>query len=164
MFLNNRIKVFLIALSFTTNSFASVEEQSANKPTMAIGNINSEQLLSTYTDFSQEFEAFSVSEAEMKQVAAWPNTVTIDVFFGSWCHDSVREVPRLLKAVNKQVKVNLIGLDYLKSEPLGRALQAEIKFTPTFIVYLNNKELGRIVERPTGSLVTDIDNLIKTAS
>ena len=36
-----------------------------------------------------------------------------------------------------------------------------IKYTPTFIFYVGDRELGRIVERPEVSLILDISRLSK---
>jgi hypothetical protein len=55
----------------------------------------------------------------------------------------------------------LLALDYQKSEPNGRAKEANIKYTPTFIISLAEKEIGRIIERPKESLVGDISDMLK---
>lgn len=160
-------KVLLVVLSITVSGCAYLGDQNSTMVTkpakrpMAIGDISPQQLLSNYPAFNEEFKAFSLSNEETELVRAWPVNLRVDAYFGTWCHDSVREVPRLLKALSTQVDINLIGLDYSKSEPLGRELQVNIKFTPTFVVYLNNAVIGRIVEQPKVSLVLDIDDLIK---
>ena len=91
-----------------------------------------------------------------------PDDLVIDIYFATWCHDSQREVPRLLKALQTKpdIKINLVSLDYQKQEPTGRAAQAGVKFTPTFIVSREGKELGRIIERPKIDLVSDISAMI----
>jgi len=58
------------------------------------------------------------------------------------------------------VIARLFGLDYTKSEPSGRAKIHDIKYTPTFIVYQNNREIGRIIERPKVSLIADISAML----
>jgi hypothetical protein len=37
----------------------------------------------------------------------------------------------------------------------------KIKYTPTFIVYQNNQEIGRVIERPKVSLIADINEFIQ---
>ena len=84
--------------------------------------------------------------------------------FGTWCHDSEREVPRLLKILDAlgvgDERVTLIALDWDKREPRDRARDAGVKFTPTFIFYLDGSEAGRIVERPEVSLEQDIARIV----
>ncbi|GHE81621.1 hypothetical protein GCM10011501_07360 [Thalassotalea profundi] len=128
---------------------------------MATGDITVKQLLSTYHTFNEEYEMFTLSNKDADLVKSWPKNMRVEVFFGTWCHDSEREVPRLLKAMNDDVAIKLIALDYEKTEPLGRAVEAEIQFTPTFLIFLDNKLIGKIVERPSVSLVEDINILIK---
>ena len=132
-----------------------------NKPEIAFGDITAQQLLLTYSGFNEEYKAFSLSKTDADLVMSWPENLRVEIFFGTWCHDSVREVPRLLKALDNKVAIKLIALDYLKSEPLGRAMEADVKFTPTFIIYLDNKVIGKIVERPNVSLVEDINSFIE---
>jgi len=128
------------------------------EPTYSLGEIAQNQLFAQHQTFSKGYQQFSITEVETQQLAKWPDDLIIEVFFGTWCHDSEREVPRLLKvlASKPQIQVKLIALDYQKSDPKSLAQAKQIKFTPTFIVYKNNQEIGRIIERPKDSLVSDI--------
>jgi thiol-disulfide isomerase/thioredoxin len=132
------------------------------KTTMAIGDVSQQQLMSNHKSFQQSYEQFQLSDFEITQIKSWPSDLYIDVYFGSWCHDSAREVPRFLKMVaeNPSIFKRLIALDYDKSEPKGSAKSHDIKYTPTFIVYQNNKEIGRIIERPNVSLTADISAML----
>ena len=78
------------------------------------------------------------------------------------CHDSEREVPKFLKitAQASTLTSRLIGLNYDKLEPGGSAKKHDIRYTPTFVVYQNNKEIGRIIERPKVSLTADISAML----
>ena len=86
--------------------------------------------------------------------------------FGTWCHDSKREVPRMLKILDsagmKSEQISLIGVDINKTEPNGREQLYNLKNTPTFILLRNGTEVGRIVERPQISLESDLINLTKS--
>ena len=74
------------------------------------------------------------------------------VLFGTWCHDSQREIPKLLRILEdinlKPEKISLIGLDYDKNEPLNRGEMLGVKRTPTIIFYKDEIEIGRIEETP----------------
>lgn len=89
----------------------------------------------------------------------------ITVFFGLWCHDSQREVPRLIRLLqrvnNPHLKLKLIALDLHKSEPQAREKNWNIRYTPTVIISRQAKELGRIVEKPETSLAQDLLNFIE---
>lgn len=128
----------------------------------AVGDVSEQTLLAGYETFSTSYQEFDIKTEQIAQVITWPENLRIEVFFGTWCHDSQREVPHLLKILqdNNQVDVVLIALDYQKSEPRGRAKVAKVKYTPTFVVSVDGKEIGRIIERPKTSLVDDISAML----
>jgi thiol-disulfide isomerase/thioredoxin len=139
---------------------------SADDNDFALGVISESQLLSDFSGFDEKFEAFSISEQEQEVIAHWPKLLQIDVYFGTWCHDSEREVPKLLKLLkaNKHITTTLIALDYQKEDPHSLAKESQIKYTPTIIIYRDNskkEELGRIIERPNKSLVEDINQMLR---
>lgn len=136
---------------------AAVMSSKAHAGSDIIGNITKQQLLDNYPVFATRYDDYIVSDYEINAVKKLPSGVSVRVFFGTWCHDSEREVPRMLKAYNKSnLEIEMISLDMNKSEPEGRAVQNQIKYTPTFIVYNNNIEVGRIIEQPEVSLAEDI--------
>ena len=49
--------------------------------------------------------------------------------------------------------------DLNKDDPQNLARSNNIKYTPTFVVYLGDKKIGRIIERPIVSLVDDITKI-----
>jgi thiol-disulfide isomerase/thioredoxin len=153
----------VILLSITILTLVSACANShVTQSTMTIGEIKSQQLIDDHKSFKQSYQAFQLSESEIAKIKAWPSDLHVDVYFGTWCHDSQREVPRFLKIIaeNTTLSNRLIGLDYEKSEPNGSAKSHDIKYTPTFVVYQNNKEIGRIIERPTESIAADISAML----
>lgn len=132
--------------------------------THAKGPLSVEQLLQRYPQFEQAYQRFEPEQLHldlMKQLQG----KSILVLFATWCHDSEREVPRLLKLVS-QSKVNLAGLSLLavdvnKTEPSGRAVKSALRYTPTIILYDGDQELGRVVEQPQQSLAEDLAAFIR---
>jgi thiol-disulfide isomerase/thioredoxin len=90
--------------------------------------------------------------------------LTIKVVMGTWCPDSRREVPRFMRVINAWqfpiAKVTFIGVDEGKLSPVGEYAGLEIKRVPTFIIYKNNIEAGRIIENPATSLEQDMVNIL----
>ena len=84
----------------------------------------------------------------------------IVVFYGAWCTDSHREIPRFLKIIETVNNQNIIVTDYgvnrQKQDELGKFEIYGIELVPTFIVIRNGIELGRIIERPDRSLAEDL--------
>jgi len=90
--------------------------------------------------------------------------LAIKIVMGTWCPDSRREVPRFMKVLDSwhfpADKVTFIGVDNAKNSPVGEYIKLDIQRVPTFIIYKNNIEAGRIIENPTTSLEQDIVNIL----
>lgn len=89
--------------------------------------------------------------------------VTMEVFFGTWCGDSRRELPhlfKLLQAVSfpeKNIRLVALGGDSLyKQSPQHEEAGKNIFRLPTIIVYKNGKEVNRLIEFPVYSLEKDL--------
>jgi tetratricopeptide (TPR) repeat protein len=89
--------------------------------------------------------------------------ISIEIFFGTWCGDSKREVPRFLKILD-DIKFNMVntklicvgGSDSLyKQSPQGEEKGKGIFRVPVIIVYKNGVEINRINEYPAMSLEKD---------
>jgi thiol-disulfide isomerase/thioredoxin len=131
----------------------------------ALGVISEAKLLSDFSGFNDNFQKLSPSKQQQKVIAQWPETLHIEIYFGTWCPDSEREVPKLLKLLkeNSNISVTLIALDYQKHDPQQLATTHNVKYTPTMIIYRDKskkEELGRIIERPKQSLVDDIQQFL----
>ena len=92
------------------------------------------------------------------------NDMGITIVMASWCPDSQREVPRMIKVLEAldypMEMVKIIAVNRQKEVPNIDLSAMEIKYVPTFIFYKDNEELGRIVEMPKQSLEIDIINIL----
>jgi thiol-disulfide isomerase/thioredoxin len=79
-----------------------------------------------------------------------PNPVTVRVFFGSWCPHCRQHVPSILR-VEDELKGSKVKFEYfgLPQPPDAwrdpEALKMKVSGVPTGIVYVNGKEVGRII-------------------
>ena len=121
-----------------------------------LGDISQAQLLERHEIFKRNYDAYEVTAG----IDGLPADIKVTILFGTWCHDSEREVPRMLKLLAasgvKEENISLISLDIRKEELEGRAKALDVRFTPTFIFFSGDIELGRIIERPTVSLRDDV--------
>lgn len=111
--------------------------------------------------FDSIYHGYAVDAGLLKK--AWTDE-QVDVFMGTWCGDSRREVPHFLKIMDSlgipPQKVRIIctksGNPGHKTSP-GREEQGLYIFrVPTFIVRKGGREIGRIVEFPVQSLEKDL--------
>jgi len=83
---------------------------------------------------------------------------------GTWCGDSKKQVPRILKVLEQaefpNERLEIIALDRrpgrYKKSPTGEEKGLNIIKVPTLIFFKNGIEINRIVERPIASLEEDI--------
>jgi thiol-disulfide isomerase/thioredoxin len=106
----------------------------------------------------------SGSEAVNKLLDINKDALTIKIVMGTWCPDSRREVPRFMRVMDiwqfPYSKITFIGVDDAKLSPVGEYEGLDIQRVPTFIIYKNNIEAGRIIENPKTSLEQDIVDIL----
>lgn len=94
---------------------------------------------------------------------------TITAFFGTWCGDSKKELPRfykILDTVNFPLeRLTVVGVarnrDNYKQSPGGEEEGLNIHRVPTFIFYKDGKEVNRIVEHPVKTLEDDMAKILR---
>jgi len=141
----------------------------------------SKKILGTCTVDALKQEPFSVwyttglsgyqPNAEILSQLRKVNTskLTFKVFFGSWCGDSKRELPRMSKLFNElsipEKNIQWIAVDdsstFYKQSPQREERGLNIYRVPTFIAYEKNVEVGRIVEFPVETLERDLLKILR---
>lgn len=118
------------------------------------------------TWFEPEYNSYEVEEAKLKGVKKDIKMMKIEVFVGTWCSDSQRELPRLIKILEAlkfptNTRLKIYGVDRKKQSFYGEELGKDISHVPTIIFYEKGKEIGRIVESPvSGYLEEDIAMIV----
>jgi thiol-disulfide isomerase/thioredoxin len=112
------------------------------------------------------FDDYQLNTGPLNELLEIPrDDLTIKIVMGSWCPDSRREVPRFMRILQiwqfPAAKVTFIGVDNAKLSPVGEYISLNIERVPTFIIYKNNIEVGRIIENPKTSLEQDMVNILK---
>jgi thiol-disulfide isomerase/thioredoxin len=111
-----------------------------------------------YIDYTPNREIL----ADLK--AAVPEDLEITAFFGTWCGDSRREIPRFLKLLDKMEfpgeRLSIVALDReedaVKRSPGGEEKGLEVYKVPTLVLSRGGAEIGRMVEHPVLSLERDL--------
>lgn len=133
-----------------------------------VGEIKAEKILTDFPKFTKHQDDVFYSDDQIADLKSINQPTQIKVYFADWCHDSQREVPRLIQLFkqvsNDNIDVWFYSLDTTKSDPLGLAKEANIKRTPTIILYQNSEEVGRILEVPRMDWASDITNMLSTSS
>ncbi len=161
--------IFLYACSAKLNNSSNangyLSSDKYGKP-MLIGECSRAELVKApFSEwFVKNYNSYAVNDSISTQVKLMLEKKKVVVYLGTWCGDSKREVPRMLKVLDacdlKKSQVKLIMLDNkdstYKQSPGHEEKGLNIHRVPTFIIYENEKELGRIVESPVKSLEKDL--------
>ena len=152
-----RIVPALLCLLLSMGMASAAEQNNSDH----LGEISAPSLLSNYEAFASEYEAYSPTLAELSQIESLQGK-EVTVLFGTWCHDSEREVPRLLKLLDQSEvdlqSLTLFAVDRNKTDPDGFAVRLDLQYTPTIIVSESGQEIARIIERPIEGLATDLQS------
>ena len=111
--------------------------------------------------FLQEYDSYQTNAPMIKDFKNKLKKYRIVVFMGTWCDDSKREYPRLLKILDEakfpEQRIVTYALNENKKSFYGEEGGKDIRFVPTIIFYKGGEEIGRIVESPvSGTLEEDI--------
>ncbi len=130
---------------------------------MLYGRTTAEQLYFDFPVWKEVYNLYTPDQKAMKELRNLTRPVKVKIFFGTWCKDSRKNVPRFFKVIEgmKNFDVELVAVD--------RGLDAEgeetgkfnIQRVPTFIFLEKGHEIGRIIEHPVKSLEEDTVNILK---
>ena len=139
----------------------------AQNDNLLIGKISAEVLRNN--DHSEWFiDNYKLYKPEKEKLEQFKNSLPkvdfqFEIFFGTWCPDSRREVPRMIKILEsidvEKEKYDLIGVNQFKELPddySDRAEKINLNRVPTIIFYKNGKEVNRYVEFAQVSLLDDL--------
>lgn len=157
----------IFCLLFTAFSLLAYSQPATEKARILYGSCTKDSL--TVAPFSQWFntgyESYHPGAAEVAGLKKMTGPdITIKIFFGTWCGDSKRELPRFLKLLSsisfpeKQYQLIAVGGSdsLVKQSPQHEEAGLGVFRVPVFIIYKNGKELNRINEFPVQSLEKDL--------
>ena len=100
-------------------------------------------------DYVRRAEEYTPSKAFIDRLRSESRAVRVEVYFGSWCPFCQEMVPRMMRVADEldgsQIEVNFYGLPQgaaFSEDPKVKALK--ITGVPTGVVYLDDREIGRI--------------------
>lgn len=114
--------------------------------------------------YLSEYEQYTLSPEVLDSLNFNLNDISIKVVLGTWCPDSRREFPRFMKVLTQLEfpleRLTIIGVNRSKISPEAGVNEGFVDFVPTFIVYKDGVEIGRIIESPVKSLELDFYSIV----
>ncbi len=166
--------VFLLiaaVLAFAACNNNGKSEKQQNQPTaqseqqqMLVGKVTRQDFMQQpYRDwFEKGYNDYELDTATLDSIKNRQFAMTI--VLGTWCPDSRREVPRMFKILDylsiPDSNITIICVDRSKKAGKTDISNLNIERIPTFIVYINGQEKGRIVERPKTTLEQDLKTIL----
>lgn len=170
------IRPMLISLvaCLLVSCHSSIKKESASQSVMPnsqedlYGKITKDQLYLNFPSWQEEERSYPTFKPAMSELHNIEGEFRVEIFLGTWCSDSKREVPRFFKImaeakVASNLKIDLWAVDRNKMLDTDLTHQREIEYVPTFIFYFSDKEIGRIIESSEGLLEEDILNILNRA-
>ena len=162
--------IFLAAQQLSAQKVVVNREVNTQKDgKMLLGNQLKEQFLKApYADwYVKEHDEYALDQKAVNELKKEKiGSYDIIVFMGTWCEDSHRDIPRLMKILESSnypdSKLTIIAVNRKKESPSGEESLYNIQKVPTIILKRYGKEVGRIVEMPTsGYIERDLAEILK---
>jgi thiol-disulfide isomerase/thioredoxin len=163
------IAVLIVSGMSYAQPFNQEIESESGSPSL-LGKINQDGLSqNSYADwFQKNKNGYNPKAEPIKALKSELADYTIQLFMGTWCGDSKREVPRFYKVLEEAQfpleRLTAIAVssesETYKQSPGGEEEGLNIHRVPTFIIYKNGEEVDRIVESPVESLEEDLLSIL----
>ncbi len=112
-----------------------------------------------------EYEDYQINDSLLNLIRKKIKKFDITIVFGSWCSDSEQQVPHFYKILDQSGydddQLKIIAVNRQKKAKEVQIEDLQIELVPTFIIYKNGTEIGRIVETPNETLEEDLWQIIK---
>ncbi len=119
--------------------------------------------------FDKNYSDYHVDTPTINKIKPLLRGLAFEIFMGTWCGDSRREVPRMYKILElagvRASHIKLILVDNhdstYKQSPQHEEKGKQIFRVPDLILYNKGKEINRIVEFPVVTLEKDLLNILQ---
>jgi hypothetical protein len=134
-----------------------------------IGVTTRDAILASVPAWRDAIAAADPGDDVARALGSVPPGAEVDVFLGTWCGDSRREVSRLFVALALAEEagplpftIRFVGVDRAKTAP-GLTDGIDLRYVPTIVVRREGSEVGRIVETATRGIEQDLLDLLTGA-
>ncbi|HEX8254780.1 MAG TPA: peptidylprolyl isomerase [Thermoanaerobaculia bacterium] len=135
---------------------------------LVVGPVTADQIVATVPSYAELRTQYQPDITVIEMMKSYVRAEDrVEVFMGTWCEDSQREVPKFLRIRDElksqfgvDLPVTYVAVDRGKQQPAELLKDKSVDKIATFIYYRGDRELGRIVERPTGLFEDDLLTLV----
>ncbi|MCP4664283.1 MAG: thioredoxin family protein [bacterium] len=149
----------------TPEPTAEQTPEPAPEPPSLLGEVTREQIEEAEPEWvAAEVESEIDAEAALALANVDPDT-KIQVYLGTWCGDSRRELARFWRALDEtggmvSFEIEYLAVDRAANRPPELEQEVGLQYVPTFIVSRGDEELGRMVEVSPNGIERDLLGLL----
>ncbi|MFQ6069503.1 MAG: thioredoxin family protein [Candidatus Aminicenantales bacterium] len=129
-----------------------------------LGTLTKDKILKHFPEWKEVADSYFPKPEVVEKLSSLVMDIHIEVVLGTWCPDSKEHVSAFFKIMevvdNPLISFTYIGIPRNKEEREKYVSGKKIEKVPTFIVYVQNREKGRIVETPAKSVEEDLLEII----
>ena len=129
------------------------------------GPITQEDLSLKFPEWQAVAAAYAPGPEAVDRLRAVTREVIVEVVLGTWCSDSKSHVSEFLKVLeltdNPLIRATYVGVPEDKTKRSPYLQGKDIVKIPTFLVYIDGAEKGRIIEAPVKTIEQDLADIIE---
>jgi len=148
--------IFWIILPFSISVYGGLE---------LVGPLSKEDILQNFPDWEVEVASYVPNQEMIEKLKSIQSEIKIEIFLGTWCSDTKSNVSAYFKIMdmvdNPLFMTTYVGIPKDKDSRKPFIEGKNITNVPTFIIFMNNQEKGRIIENPIKSVEEDLLDIIK---
>tara|TARA_R110000868_G_scaffold235273_9_gene489158 strand:+ start:16519 stop:17028 length:510 start_codon:yes stop_codon:yes gene_type:complete len=157
----NSLLLFFFSFFLIISTSTSVAQKSD-----IVGITTAEEVRAQHRIFDIYTKRYTPKVESVQYLKEIQDSVKIHVLFGTWCHDSKKQIPAFMKTMeevkNPFIEVEYIAVTKKKTDPNMLSERWNLKYTPTFIIFRKGQEFGRIIEEPIQHLEEDLVSILKS--
>jgi len=129
-----------------------------------VGPLSKEEILKNLPEWKEVVASYIPNPAIIEKLKSINKEVQVELFIGTWCPDCRRHVSAYFKIL--EMTDNPLIVTSYSGIPREREARQEfiqgknIERVPTFVIYIDGQEKGRIIETPTKSVEEDLLDII----
>lgn len=113
-------------------------------------------------NFQLYYDSYEADTIIIDSLAEIDKAFSVIIVLGAWCSDSEMNVPVFFRVIDLAAfdnqNIRIFCVDRTKTV---EKMELEIEKVPTFIIYRNGEEIGRIIESPIKSMEEDLYEILK---
>jgi len=129
-----------------------------------VGPLSKEEILKNLPEWKEVVASYIPNPAIIEKLKSINKEVQVELFIGTWCPDCRRHVSAYFKILemtdNPLIVTSYTGIPREREARQEFIQGKNIERVPTFIIFIDGREKGRIIETPTKSVEEDLLDII----